>query len=66
MNAAWRARQHASMALDRLDATFRDAFTTALAGSAQARDLKPPAHVDRAHKLLERSDTAANMNFSPF
>lgn len=65
-NAAWRARQHASLALERLDVCFREAFNAALGGSAQQRDLRPPAHVDRVHKLLERSDTTANMNFTPF
>lgn len=65
-NSAWRARQHASLALGTLDGTFRDAFTAALGGATQQRDLRPPSHVDKAHKLLERSDPAANMNFSPF
>lgn len=65
-STAWRARQHASLALASLDIAFREAFTTTLNGAVQQRDLKPPAHVDKAHKLLERSDPTANMNFTPF
>ncbi|KAL6752980.1 hypothetical protein V8C86DRAFT_2737862 [Haematococcus lacustris] len=64
---AWQARQHAHLAATRLDGLFRQAIGEALAGSSTAgRDLEPPAHIDRVHKLLQRSNAAANMAYTPF
>ena len=65
-NVAWRARQNAAIGLSKLDDIFRQAFSEALNGAAQMRDLEPPTHVDRVHKLLQRSNAAINMAFTPF
>ena len=57
---AWRARQHASIALDDLNDFFCQRLMTTYTDSA--RDLEPPFNVEKVQRLLETT----SMCFNPF
>lgn len=63
---AWRGRQNASMAIQGLDSFFKSMLTSSMGNDLLDKDLIPPQHSDRAHKLLAENLSGINHSYDVY